>query len=85
MRIAAALNEGEVKILLADYFTPASRMMIRRRVRDRLQNLAGFLEWDADPYLVVTGAGRLCGSWTGTPPPMRIPIRARSNLPICRG
>jgi hypothetical protein len=59
MRIAAALNEGEVKILLADYFTPASRMMIRRRVRDRLQNLAGFLEWDADPYLVVTGAGRL--------------------------
>jgi hypothetical protein len=59
MRLAAALNEGEVKILLADYFTPASRMMIRRRVRDRLQNLAGFLEWDADPYLVITGAGRL--------------------------
>jgi len=59
MRIAAALNEGEVKILLADYFTPASRMMIRRRVRDRLQNLAGFLEWDADPYLVITDAGRL--------------------------
>jgi uncharacterized membrane protein (UPF0182 family) len=59
MRIAAALNEGEVKILLADYFTPESRMMIRRRVRDRLENLAGFLEWDADPYLVITGAGRL--------------------------
>jgi uncharacterized membrane protein (UPF0182 family) len=59
MRVAAALNEGEVKILLADYFTPNSRMMIRRRVRDRLQNLAGFLEWDADPYLVITDAGRL--------------------------
>ena len=59
MRLAAALNEGEFKILLADYFTPASRMMIRRRVRDRLQNLAGFLEWDADPYLVITDAGRL--------------------------
>jgi hypothetical protein len=59
MRIAAALNEGEVKILLADYFTADSRMMIRRRVRDRLQNLAGFLEWDADPYLVITDTGRL--------------------------
>jgi hypothetical protein len=59
MRIAAALDEGEVKILLADYFTPASRMMIRRRVRDRLESLAGFLQWDADPYMVITDAGRL--------------------------
>jgi uncharacterized membrane protein (UPF0182 family) len=59
MRIAAALNEGEVKILLADYFTSNSRMMIRRKVRDRLTQLAGFLEWDADPYMVITDAGRL--------------------------
>ena len=59
MRIAAALNEGEVKILLADYFTADSRMMIRRKVRDRLEKLAEFLEWDADPYLVITDAGRL--------------------------
>ena len=34
-------------------------MMIRRRVRERLQALAGFLEWDPDPYLVITEAGRL--------------------------
>jgi hypothetical protein len=59
MRVAAALNEGEIKILLADYFTPNSRMLIRRKVRDRLQNLAGFLEWDSDPYMVITDAGRL--------------------------
>jgi uncharacterized membrane protein (UPF0182 family) len=59
MRIAAALDQGEVKILLADYFTPNSRMMIRRKVRDRLTQLAGFLEWDADPYMVITDAGRL--------------------------
>jgi uncharacterized membrane protein (UPF0182 family) len=59
MRIAAALNEGEAKILLVDYFTPNSRMMIRRKVRDRLTQLAGFLEWDADPYMVITDAGRL--------------------------
>jgi len=59
MRIAAALDQGEVKILLADYFTSDSRMMIRRRVRDRLQELAGFLEWDTDPYLVITADGRL--------------------------
>jgi len=59
MRAAAALNEGEIKILLVDYFTPQSRMMIRRKVRDRLEQLAGFLQWDSDPYLVITDSGRL--------------------------
>ena len=34
-------------------------MMIHRKVRDRLQALAGFLAWDTDPYLVITDAGRL--------------------------
>jgi uncharacterized protein len=59
MRLAAALREGEAKILLTDYLTPNSRMMIRRKVNDRLRELAGFLEWDSDPYLVITDAGRL--------------------------
>src|SRR3954469_1166328 len=59
MRIAAAVHEGEANILLTDYLTPNSRMMIRRKIRPRLQELAGFLEWDADPYLVITDAGRL--------------------------
>ncbi len=59
MRVAAAINQAEPNILLTDYFTSASRMMIRRRVRERLQELAGFLEWDPDPYMVITQSGRL--------------------------
>jgi uncharacterized membrane protein (UPF0182 family) len=59
MRLAAAVREGEPSIMLTDYFTANSRMMIRRRVRERLQELAGFLEWDPDPYLVITDAGRM--------------------------
>ena len=59
MRLAAAVREGEPNILLTDYLTANSRMMIRRKVQDRLQELAGFLEWDPDPYLVITDAGRL--------------------------
>ena len=62
MRVAAAIHQGEPNILLTDYFTPQSRMMIHRKVRERLQELAGFLQWDADPYLVITDAGRLV--WT---------------------
>ena len=59
MRLAAAIHQGSLNILLTNYFTPQSRMMIRRKVRERLQQLAGFLEWDADPYLVITGDGHL--------------------------
>ncbi len=59
MRLAAAVNEGAFNILLTGYLTPESRMMIHRRVRDRLEHLAGFVEWDTDPYLVITEAGRL--------------------------
>jgi uncharacterized membrane protein (UPF0182 family) len=59
MRLAAALNEGEPNILLTGYLTPSSRMMIRRRILERLTTLAGFLTWDSDPYLVNTEDGRL--------------------------
>jgi len=59
MRLAAAIREGEPNFLLTSYLTENSRMMIRRKVRDRLHELAGFLQWDPDPYLVITEAGRL--------------------------
>jgi uncharacterized membrane protein (UPF0182 family) len=59
MRLAAAIHEGDANILLTDYLTPQSRMMIRRKVLDRVQELAGFLDWDSDPYLVITPEGRL--------------------------
>ena len=59
MRLAAAINEGEPNILLTGYLTDNSRMMIHRKVTDRLTQLAGFLSWDPDPYLVITDAGRL--------------------------
>ncbi|MBZ5576583.1 MAG: UPF0182 family protein [Acidobacteriia bacterium] len=59
MRLAAAIREGEPNILLTDYLTDNSRMMIHRKVRERLQELAGFLSWDEDPYLVIDSNGRL--------------------------
>ena len=59
MRVAAAVSESEPNIVLTSYFTANSRMMIHRKVRDRVQELAPFLAWDQDPYLVITDAGRL--------------------------
>lgn len=59
MRAAAALRFGDSNIILTSYLTDHSRMMMRRRVRERLQTLAPYLTWDTDPYIVVTPEGRL--------------------------
>jgi len=59
LRFAAALHYGDWNIVLTSYITPESRMIIRRKVRERLQALAEFLLWDQDPYLVITEDGRL--------------------------
>lgn len=61
-RIAAALREGDFNILLTTYLTPESRMMIRRNVSRRLATIASYINWDPDPYLVLTESGRLV--WT---------------------
>ena len=59
LKIAAAISQGEPNIVFTGYLTGESRMMIHRKVQDRLQHLAGFLHWDQDPYLVITDDGRL--------------------------
>ncbi len=59
MRLAAAVYYGDANVILTSYLTGNSRMMIHRSILNRLHRLAGFLTWDADPYLVLTDAGRL--------------------------
>ncbi len=59
LKTAAAISQGEPNIIFTGYLTSQSRMMIYRKVQARLEHLAGFLQWDPDPYLVVTDDGRL--------------------------
>jgi uncharacterized membrane protein (UPF0182 family) len=59
IRALAAITQGDWNIVLSNAFTPESRMMIRRRIPERLHELAEFITWDTDPYLVITAAGRL--------------------------
>ncbi len=59
MRTAAAISGGDWNILLTTYLTPESRMMIHRKIIERLNTLAGFVLWEADPYLVLGSDGRL--------------------------
>ncbi len=62
MRLAAAIRDGDFNLMLTNLTTPDSRMMIHRKVMDRLETAADFLSWDEDPYLVLTDEGRLV--WT---------------------
>ncbi len=59
MRTAAAISRGDWNILLTTYLTPQSRMMIHRKITERLNELANFIVWDPDPYIVLTDSGRL--------------------------
>ena len=59
LKTAAAISEGEPNIVFTSYLKGESRMMIHRNVQERLQYLAGFLDWEHDPYLVITDDGRL--------------------------
>lgn len=58
-RLLFALHFGNANILLSGYIQPASRIMIYRRVLDRVQALAPFLSFDSAPYLVIADDGSL--------------------------
>jgi uncharacterized membrane protein (UPF0182 family) len=46
------------QILFTHYLSPESRLMFKRRIDRRVRAIAPFLDYDADPYLVLSG-GRL--------------------------
>jgi uncharacterized membrane protein (UPF0182 family) len=80
LKVAAAISEGEPNIIFTSYLTGESRMMIHRRVQDRLGYLAGFLHWDQDPYLVITDDGRLVWMVDGYTTSLSHPFSA--TLPV---
>ena len=47
------------KLPFSDDITPSSRLLMRRNINERVRTLAPFLQFDADPYVVVSAEGRL--------------------------
>src|SRR5438270_407895 len=59
-RLVLAWELGDLSRLpFADAVTPDSRVLMRRQIGERVRTLAPFLTYDADPYIVVGGDGRL--------------------------
>lgn len=57
-RILFAFEFFDPQILFTNYLNPDSRIMYKRRIDKRVRTIAPFLDYDSDPYLVVS-EGRL--------------------------
>ena len=53
-RLLFAVEFMDPQILFTTSLTPESRIMYNRRIRNRLNILAPFLQYDRDPYIVVS-------------------------------
>jgi len=58
-RIAFALRLGDSNLLLSRDITNESRVLLYRQIRERPQVIASFLDYDADPYIVIGDDGAL--------------------------
>lgn len=58
-RLVFAWELTDTNILISGALGGDSRIMLRRNIRDRVSELAPFLELDADPYIVIGENGRL--------------------------
>ncbi|MGA9771922.1 MAG: UPF0182 family protein [Blastocatellia bacterium] len=52
------LGEG-TNLIFSDYINSESRVLIHRNIRDRVQQIAPFLMFEEDPYVVINREGRL--------------------------
>ena len=57
-RTLFAWQIDDLNILLSDYITSESRIMLHRNIQDRVETIAPFLQLDRDPYMVIS-EGRL--------------------------
>jgi uncharacterized protein len=57
-RLLFSARFKSLKVLLSDDITNESRVMFHRRVSDRVRRIAPFLQYETEPYLIISN-GRL--------------------------
>ena len=58
-KVLYAFQFGSLKILLSDDIKGSARVLYRRNIMERATTAMPFLDFDDDPYLVITDAGEL--------------------------
>jgi uncharacterized protein len=61
-RLLFAIRFGDLNLMISNQLTDHSQILFRRQIADRVHELAPFLVFDRDPYLVSAG-GRLVWMW----------------------
>ena len=54
-KLVVAHESDGLRLFISDYFTPESRVLLRRNIVERVERLAPFLTFDRDPYIVADG------------------------------
>ncbi len=79
-KLLFAVEFMDPQILFTTSLTPESRIMYNRRIRNRLNILAPFLQYDSDPYIVVSG-GKLYWIMDAYTTSDMYPYSVRSQMP----
>ena len=78
-RAAFALRFGEFEPLFSGQVTSESKVLFNRDIRSRVETVAPFISWDADPYPVVAD-GRVVYLLDGYTHSDRYPYSQRANV-----
>jgi uncharacterized membrane protein (UPF0182 family) len=54
-KLVVAHESDGLRLFISGYFTPESRVLLRRNIVERVERLAPFLIFDRDPYIVADG------------------------------
>ena len=54
-KLVVAHETDGLRLFISEYFTPESRVLLRRNIVERVERLAPFLTFDRDPYIVADG------------------------------
>jgi uncharacterized membrane protein (UPF0182 family) len=54
-----AAHLGDIKLLMSNDLTSASRVLLYRNIRERVRRIAPFFQYDDDPYMVISATGRM--------------------------
>lgn len=77
-RAAFALRFGDLNPVISDFVRDDSRVLYIRDIRDRVENVAPFIHFDADPYPVI-GDGRIVYVIDGYTTTDRYPYAQRAD------
>ena len=58
-RFLFALKEKSFRMLVSDQITSESRLLMKRNIKDRVEQIAPFLVYDDDPYIFIREDGSL--------------------------